>query len=383
MGLRYFQDELIESVVDNFLRLNLQRLLCILPTGGGKTVCFANFPERLGLQNRMLVEVHRDELAEQAASKIRHWNPHLKVGVEMGDLEADSNCDVIVGGVQTLYASGFKRLKHLYSYAKGIDIIVPDEAHHYVDNVFGQTLTMTMEQYPKSLLCGFTATAKRGDKKALASMFDKVAYNFPLDRAIIEGWLATPYGRIIRTATDLSAVRTRAGDFAQNELSEAVNTPLTNGQVVDGWLKWGEQEQTVAFCVDIEHSQELAKEFQKAGVAAEAVWGNDPDRKEKLAMHKKRQLKLLTNCNVLTEGYDDWQIGCIITAAPTKSQLKYVQQVGRGLRIPEGIENLVTARQAGLHIAKSGCIFLDAVGVSGKHSLVTLPSLMGIRPRPT
>lgn len=102
---------------------------------------------------------------------------------------------------------------------------------------------------------------------------------------------------------------------------------------------------------------------------------------QKLKAHREGKLIVLCNCAVLTEGYDDWRIGCIVLARPTKSQLTLVQMAGRGTRIPEGINNLNEARDHGLQIAKDNCLLLDVVDNTTRHSLVTLSSLFGLNPR--
>jgi hypothetical protein len=114
------------------------------------------------------------------------------------------------------------------------------------------------------------------------------------------------------------------------------------------------------------------------GISAEPIWGADPDRGEKLARHKQGVLKVLANCALLTEGYDDPNIGCILMARPTQSEPLYCQIVGRGTRLPEGVDNLLYARQQGVRLSKEDCIVIDLVDNSSKHSLMTLPSLFGL-----
>jgi hypothetical protein len=119
-----------------------------------------------------------------------------------------------------------------------------------------------------------------------------------------------------------------------------------------------------------------------AGVAAQAIWGTDPERASKLRAHRARELQMLVNCGVLTEGYDDWQVACIIMARPTKSQLLFTQMLGRGFRIPDDLSRkgltLVQAKEQGIPVAKDDCIVLDVVDTTTKHSLVNLTSLFGL-----
>ncbi len=379
MALRPYQQDLLNAVKER-RAAGVIRQLATLPTGMGKTVCFASMPTELQIQDRMMVLVHRDELATQAAEKIQHWNPNLRVGVEMADRECSANDDIIVAGVQTAYASDFRRLKRVLAMAS-VDLAVPDEAHHYIADRYKQVLTMVADANPNALLCGYTATPNRGDGQAMAQLFDEIVFQYSMRDGIREGWLADLKGQRLTSDIDLSRVKTRAGDFAQNELSEAVNAQARNAAIVRGWIDYAWPRPTIAFCVDVQHAQDLALEFVKHGIPAAAIWGNDPDRKKKLQMHREGELKVLTNCNILTEGYDDWRVGCIIMARPTKSQLLYIQCAGRGTRIPDGVNNLLTARQAGVKLEKEDCILLDVCDVTGRHSLVTLPSLLGLPPK--
>lgn len=378
MGRRYYQVEQSDSVKAARAR-GVMRQLLIAATGTGKTVFMANLPDDLAVKDRTIVTVHREELAKQACDKIRKWNPHRNVQVEMADRRAGTDADVVVASIQTLYARDYKRLSELLD-QRPIGLVMNDEAHHYVAAKYAEAINRMMNSY-SPLLVGVTATPNRGDGAAMAQMYDEIVHNYPMRRAIDDGYLADVRGFKVSTSTDISGVKTQAGDFNPGQLQKAVNTPVRNKQIVDVWLEMAWDRQTIAFCVDIQHSKDLAFEFQKRGIPAEAVWGTDPDREKKLAMHRSGHLKVLVNCNVLTEGYDDWRIGCIIMAKPTKSQLLYVQMAGRGTRIPDGVDNLLTAHQAGVKLEKSDCLILDVVDVTGRHSLVTLPTLFGLSPK--
>jgi ATP-dependent helicase IRC3 len=380
MSLRPYQHEALQVSKDKYAS-GLTRQLIQLPTGTGKTVVFANLKEFHNFQNRQLVLVHRDELAQQAKDSIQHWNPSLRVGIEMGEHRWSNNDDVVIAGVQTIGTTSSKRL-HGFN-PRQFDSLTCDEAHHSVASTYTKVfdyfglLDGQRRDYSK-LLLGVTATPNRGDGQGLGQRYDEIIYRMSILDAIRDGWLANIRGIKITSATDLSGVHVRAGDFAVGELEAAVNVEERNHLIVQNWLMHGENRQTVAFCVDVAHAKRLAEVFKAYGVAAEAIWGNDPDRKEKLKWHKAKGIQVLTNCGILTEGYDDWQIACIIMARPTKSQLLFVQMAGRGTRIPSDIENLLTAREKGLTIEKEDCIIMDVVDNTGRHSLVTLASLFGL-----
>jgi hypothetical protein len=242
------------------------------------------------------------------------------------------------------------------------------------------------------LLLGVTATPQRSDGKALAEIYQKVAYVYSIRQAIEDGWLVDIRGYRVRTDTDLSEVEKSGGDFVQSQLAAAINNPERNRRIVAAWKKLGEGRSTVAFCAGIEHAKALADEFVRNGIEAAAVWGDDPDRTWKLEQHRAGNITVLCNCGVLVEGYDDWRIGCIILARPTQSCVLFTQMVGRVTRLQEGLGNLkewlstnalcmpyasVDGSEYCTPIKQDG-IIIDVVDNSVKHSLITLPTLMGL-----
>lgn len=395
MELRGRQTECLDSIRNEYLAGCYQQLV-VAATGIGKAVILANIRRHMAdlLPGKMLVFAHREELIAQLIETLREWNPDLKVGKEMADEYADVDCDIVVSCNASIGRDGAVRLARFGSF----DIVVCDEAHHSIAttylNVFEQTGVLKPES--TKLLVGFTATPKRKNlsrknKKqltvlddeellSLKSVYRKIVFNYPIRKAIKEGWLVPLRGFRLKTKVDLSAVKTTAGDYQQDELEQAVNTPDRNAQIVTAWRKDCEHRQTVAFCVQIKHAQDLAKAFCAMGEKFEAIWGTDPERTEKLARHKSKETTGLCNAQLLTEGYDDWRVSCIIDAAPTKSPSKYTQCIGRGTRLQTGTGNLIEAISAGLVLEKRDCIVVDVCDNNKRCSLVTLPSLLGLNP---
>lgn len=342
----------------------------------GKAVVLAEKPNYLGFKKRSMVVVHREELVNQLASTFTKWNPTRTVGIEMAD-QASSNQDLIVASIQSIGKSGSTRLKKFNP--EHFDSIDVDEAHHTLGETYQNVLNhFNVYDNTKLLTLGVTATPNRADGKGLGKIFQEIVYDYSLLKGIQEGWLSDLRGIRITTDNSLDTVHTHLGDFKINELTGAVNTPKRNDLIARSWISNGEDRQTVVFAVDVQHAKDLAEAFKAYGISCEAIWGSDPDRAEKLKYHKEGKLKVLVNCQILTEGYDDWRIGCIVLARPTKSETLYTQIVGRGTRIPEGINNLVEAREKGLAIAKEDCLLIDVVDLTSRHSLVSLPSLFGM-----
>ena len=395
--LRPYQQEQLDSVLKNYVEGTRQQLM-VAATGTGKTVLFSNLPEKLKhvLPEKMLVMVHREELVDQAIASMQHWNPTLKVGKEMAEHYADTDCDVIVSCVASIGRDGATRMERFGW--DNIDKIIIDEAHHGIAKTYLNVLESSgvLKADTKKLLLGVTATPKRKnirrsqkqtevlddeDLISLKSVFKKIIDpKYTIRKAIRDGWLVPIRGFRLKTEVDLSEVKTTAGEYQQEALSEAVNTASRNEQIVKMWMSVAEGRQTITFTVDIKHTKDLSDTFRKAGIKAEPIWGTDPERASKIARFKAGEITNLCNCALLTEGFDAWQVCCVLDAAPTKSSSRYTQKIGRGTRLEEGTGNLVEALKAGLSLHKQDCIVIDVCDNNKRCSLVTLPSLVGLNP---
>jgi superfamily II DNA or RNA helicase len=359
------------------MQAGVRHQLVVMATGLGKTVVFSNLPARLN-KGKMLVIAHRSELLDQAVDKIQHWNPTLKVGLEKAEHHAEADCDVIVACNASVGRAGSKRLEHFWD---DIGTIVIDECHHVLGGSYLNILEDSGVLLPASdkLLVGFTATPRRRNKArgkqintlddddllTLKSVFSKIVYSFPIRRGIKEGFLCPLKGFRVGTQTNLDAVKTVAGDFATEQLSEAVNTPERNLQVVKAWKENANNRPTLCFTVDVQHGKDLAEMFLRNGVMAQPIYGDDPQRADKLNWFESGKVQVLCNCALLTEGFDSPSVACIVLARPTKSGSLYTQMVGRGTRIMDG---------------KTDCSVIDVVDNYKRCSLVTLPSLLGMSP---
>ena len=366
MELRPYQRKFFAQVRERY-DAGVTRQLGVLATGLGKAVLFAALRDQMQFRKKVMVLVHREELAAQAADKLLRWNPDLRVGVEMANRYSDVDGifpdTFVVASVPTLGRRGSARIKKFLP--DEYDCIVSDEAHHSSSPQWRNVLTHFGLTEPGGtiLSLGLTATPNRSDGTGLRQNFDEIVFDMGIREGIENGYLVDLRGIRVNTKTNLDKVKTRAGDFAEDELADAVNTVERNAIIVKEWMAAAYGLKTVVFTVDIQHAVDLAAAFCKCSVPADAVWGSDPDRKSKLHRHRTGQITVLCNCAVLTEGYDDPGIKCIVLAKPTKSTLLFTQMIGRGTRIDDG---------------KSDCIILDVVDNTSKHSLVTMPSLLGL-----
>ena len=373
MPLRTYQSACLDKSLERY-QAGCNRQLVVMATGLGKAVLFATLRSHHNFEKRIMVLVHREELAAQAAQKIHHWNPGLMVGVEMARSQSRGMDSHVVASVPTLGRDGSKRLKKFDPAA--FDCIVSDEAHHSCSPQWARVLDYfgLMQSGGPILSLGLTATPNRSDGIGLRKCFDEIIYDMGIDAGIRDGFLVDLRCWRISTKTDLDSVRITAGDFNEKDLAKEVNTPERNGMIVKAWARHAWDKKSLVFTANIQHALDLAEAFKALGVPAAAVWGDDPDRSDKLQKHRRGELLVLVNCAVLTEGYDDPNIECIVLARPTKSALLLTQMIGRGTRMPEGCGHISEVGEQQKH----DCIILDVVDTTSKHQLCTVPSLLGL-----
>jgi superfamily II DNA or RNA helicase len=296
---------------------------------------------------------HRRELLEQAGATLARFGLRCATelaGERAGGAFARDEVDVVLGGLQTLQG---KRLEAWDSGA--FSLIVIDEAHHTAAKSYRNIL----DRFPNALVLGVTATPDRLDGLGLGSIFERCAYRFDIKDGIKGGYLVPLELRSVRVgALDLSSIKTRAGDFAQNELQAELIRDEVLHQMA---LPMSEQiglRQTLCFCVGVEQSKRMAEILCGYGLAAESVDGGmkQEDRAAVLARYRSRETQVVCNAMLLTEGFDAPETACIALARPTKSRALITQMIGRGTRLAEGktaclILDFIPERTAGLRLS--------------------------------
>jgi DNA repair protein RadD len=223
-------------------------------------------------------------------------------------------------------------------------LIIIDEAHH----VAAQTWRMILEEYPNARLIGLTATPCRSDGRGLGNFFDELIEGPQIPELIAAKYLV-PTIYYAPAEPDLCGVETRQGDYVVNQLADRMNRDDLVGDIVSNWHKLAQRRKTLVFCVDVAHSVHVKDEFLKSGVRAEHLDGGTPkpERDAILSRLGSGETELVTNCMVLTEGFDLPAIGCIVLARPTKQIGLFRQMAGRGLRPAPGKRNLILIDHAG------------------------------------
>lgn len=232
------------------------------------------------------------------------------------------------------------------------DGILVHNCHHAA----AATYRKIFDHFRPEKLIGFTATPNRGDKVRLNDVFQKIIFQRDLRWGIENGYLCGIQCLRVNIGYDLSAVHTRQGDYAPGELDQAMDG--TADAIAEAYQKYAKGA-TLIFAVSVRHAREIADKIPGAVV----VTGETRDRAAIIRAFTDGEIPVLVNCMVFTEGTDIPRVETVMVARPTQSESLYCQMVGRGTRLYPGKEKLV---------------LIDCVGVTGKASLCTAPSLLGI-----
>lgn len=331
MELRKYQKE-AENAIFSEWEAGREKTLLVLPTGTGKTIVFAHVAaECVKRGERVLILAHRGELLTQAADKIAS-----ACGLGCAVEKAEQSCigswyRIVVGSVQTLM-----RESRLSKFPKNyFDTIIIDEAHHAISSSYSNVL----DHFDKAKVLGVTATPDRGDMKNLGQLFQSLAYEYTLPKAIKEKYLSPIKALTIPLQLDLSNVSTQAGDFKASDIDTALDPYLY--KIADEMQKYCMDRKTVVFLPLIKTSQKFRDILNEKGFSAAEVNGNSAERSEILTDFENGKYNVLCNSMLLTEGWDCPSVDCVIVLRPTKVRSLYSQMVGRGTRLYEGKTELL------------------------------------------
>ena len=318
-----------------------QRGLVVLATGLGKTWLAAFDAQQMGAR-RVLFVAHREEILNQAAETFLRIRPRARVGFFMGQVR-DTQVDVLCASVQTL-----GRLAHLSRFApQHFDYIVVDEFHHAAAPTYRQLL----KHFAPQFLIGLTATPDRTDQSDILSLCDdNLVYACNLFAGVTAGLLAPfHYFGIWDESVNYKEIAWRNGRFNPEQLSNKLATLARARHALRQWRDKA-QQRTLAFCVSIRHAEYMAEQFQKAGIAAAAVYsGAEMSRGDALAQLADGRLQVIFSVDLFSEGVDLPSIDTVLMLRPTESKIIFLQQLGRGLRNAEGKEKLVVLDFIGNH----------------------------------
>ncbi|UDL95481.1 DEAD/DEAH box helicase [Lichenihabitans sp. PAMC28606] len=299
-----------------------KRPMLASPTGSGKTGLASMIVEgALRKSKRVIFCVPAISLINQTVAAFREQGI-----TEIGVIQAqhpmtDWQQPIQIASVQTL-----ERRPVLPE----ADIVVIDEAHRWF-KFYGRW--MAKSGWQNVPFIGLSATPWA---KGLGKHYDDLLVVTTTSELIDNGFLA-PFRVFAPSHPDLTSVGTVAGDYHEGQLADAMNRPQLVADAVENWLRHGENRPTLCFAVDRAHAKSLQQQFEASGVRAGYVDMNTPIEERDLVGQQLRKgaLQVVCNVGVLTTGID-WDVRCIVLCRPTKSEMLFVQIIGRGLRLAEG-----------------------------------------------
>jgi superfamily II DNA or RNA helicase len=315
--LRGYQSGVIADL-DRATADSTKRSIIVMPTGAGKTIVGVDIINKaVTEQKHVLVLAHTREIIKQTSAKL--FAHDIEHGIIQAGYVTRPDEPVQVASVPTLWSRAVRSNRMELPPA---DILIIDEAHHCP----ARTYRKIIDAYPGAVLIGLTATPCRGDGRGLGGIFDIIIECPQVAELIAQKYLVRT--RVFAPADlDLKGVETRVGDYVEAQLAERMDRPKLVGDIVTHWHRFGDRRKTVCFAVNVAHSlhiRDLDGSIPKA------------DRDSALARLASGETEVITNCMVLTEGWDLPEISCCILARPTRKMELYRQMVGRVLRAGAG-----------------------------------------------
>ena len=325
--------------------------LGIGPTGAGKTVMGSAAVAQLidGGGSAAFIQ-HRDELVEQNYKTFRKVAPKVNADFVTADRKRWERKGVTFAMIQTL-----ARQSNLEQMPP-VDLLAIDEAHHAVSDSYLRVIDHAKKLNPNVKLLGLTATAGRGDKRTLRTVFDNIGDQITLPELIREGHLVPPRAMVIDTGNrdELAAAQKIKSETEMLATVEQImNKRVINEKIVEEWKKVASDRRTVVFTSTVAHAMDLKDSFVRAGVSAAVVTGDMPDGERRAVLQglDKGEIQVVVNVAVLTEGWDCQPVSCVVLVRPCSHKGTMIQMIGRGLR------KVDPERYPG--IVKTDCIVMD------------------------
>lgn len=321
--LRDDQEEALVSIKDA-LADGVKKQIINCPCGWGKTIVLSEVARRTNTNT--LILVYNNELLGQTIEKLRLVWPSVDVGI-VGGGSKDFGHQVTVSTVQSAYRDA--TLRQLLD----TKLLIIDECHHAA----GDTTLKIIDSMKLDLLCGFTATAFRSDRKGLKEIFDKIVFarNYPW--AVDRGLLCMPRG-IKMGVVNTAQLKTSNGDYTEESLKNAVITPRVTSEIINACKQHVVGRKCILFAINIAHAEMLSEKLSGVGFKTDIVHSllAEEERSKAIAKLRDGTIDILCNVGVLLEGFDCPAVDCAIMARPTKSRGLYLQATGRALRLYPG-----------------------------------------------
>lgn len=364
--LRDYQRDADESIEKGWAEAKTQ--LFVMATGTGKTLVMASAAARNHASGgRTLILCHMDELIEQARKKFIALTG-LDARREKAQEKALLSDKVVVASIQTLARDARLCLWP----ANHFSLVIGDEAHLHLSPGWLKVL-----EYFKgggARILGCTATAERGDKQSLGKLYERMACDYSMLRAVRDGWLVRPMVKTLPLKIDIRPAKIVAGDVDVKQTSNILE-PMLGVIAAEIW-KVAATRKVLVFMPSVDTSEKMAKAMREVGFAADFVSGQCPDRVEKIDRYRRNETRAIVCAMLLSTGWDCDDLDVIVVLRPTKISSLFRQMVGRGTRPLNAIVPALQsasdadARRAMIAAsAKPELLLLDPLWVYENHDL--------------
>ena len=356
--MREYQTEMLERIRKEWRRVN--HVLVQMPTGTGKTVLLAEVikkgiaisPSRKGEgSNRLggvLIVAHRRELIAQISQTLNGFG--IEHGLIVSGKEIDRTKPVQVASIQTLTLR-MKKEEEISNLE--FSMVVIDEAHH----ALARTYKRLFERWPKAKFLGVTATPCRMNGAPFTDLFDVLLQSKDIQWFIKEGWLSDfeyvsvpPDSEEMRKVKGLKK-RGTDGDYQTKEMATVLDCPESIRHLYNTYYIYTRGKKGIVYAIDKAHAQHIAEYYTEKGVNTCWIEANTPakERERLVQEYREGRMDVIVNVDIFTEGFDCPEVEFIQLARPTLSLAKYLQQVGRGMRVSEGKPFVTILDQVGLY----------------------------------
>lgn len=319
MELRPYQEKALSDLRASVNKK--RRSILSLATGGGKTIIAAAMVKKIlssDKKKRIFFCVHRRELVSQTTRTLE------AAGVKVGHIAAGwptaKWMRVQVCSIPTLA----RRLGKVGT----PHVIIVDEAHHAV----ADSWSAVVANWPKAFIIGLTATPERGDGRGLGEIFNDIVHGVSMRELMDDGFLADP--EYYSIPTDMANIsKMRMGEFDRQDMKKRADNNFI-ARILQSYKQFGKDKQALFFGVSVEHAMKVRDQFRNAGYISECVDGtmNKQDRDSVFRKLHDKGLQILTSCELISEGFDCPDVGCVIMGRPTASMVLFRQQAGRVMR---------------------------------------------------
>ena len=336
-----YQEDMKERI-EKALRLH-RSVMAQMPTGTGKTYLLTAVIDSFVNNNPMekvWIVAHRKELVSQIDETVRKFHSY-----------SASNTSSLLSSVKAMSIQWLMR--HYDEIEKEPGMIVIDEAHH----ALAKTYKEMWERFPKAKFLGLTATPCRLNGKGFTDLFDVLVQSWDVPEFISKGRLATydfvsiKSDGVTQRLIDSLQKRGADGDYQNKEMDMLLNKKPSIERLYRSLEEFGKDRKGIVYAINISHAQKITKLYQENGVKAIAIDSKTPatERQQDIEAFKKGDIQVLVNVDIFSEGFDCPDVEFVQLARPTLSLAKYLQMVGRGLRVAKGKKNCVIIDNVGLY----------------------------------